>query len=102
MPYKVFINLRIDKGDDEYLLNQTALFFHEMELPFPPYLGLALMDEEATAADGVWWCEPLTYVTWDAKQFNCHIDERKPRVDEGAMKCHGRCFANTPSRPGGQ
>lgn len=50
-----------------------AIFSREMELPFPPYLGLRIATEQ-------WECEPLDRIEWAAAEslFKCSVADEYP------------------------
>lgn len=56
-PYKLYVTKAIWTDED-----QTDLFDHlyyEMELPFVPFIGLELQNEDG------WYCDPIERIKWD-------------------------------------
>jgi hypothetical protein len=74
-PYKVHVTKAI--WTDE---NRADLFdnlYYDLELPFVPFLGLALQQEG-------WYCGPIERITWDGDRqlFRAESRDEAPSEDD--------------------
>ena len=73
--YKVAVFLEVSLSTNEEAA--PALFFRELEMPFPPSVGLAIN------LAGDWFCGPLERVEWHGDScFVCYVASDSSLTDQ--------------------
>ena len=73
----VFCEVLLSRDTD----TAPAMFFRELEIPFPPSVGLSIN------LSGEWFCEPFERVEWHATGFFvCYVKPRDSLVADYAQE----------------
>ena len=77
--YKVAVFCEVLLSRDDGVA--SALFFREIEMPFPPSVGLSIN------ISGEWFCGPFEHVEWhSAGFFVCYVKPRDSLIADYALE----------------